>query len=1071
MRFNPDQQAAIETPGSVAITAAAGTGKTAVLAARYLHHITAHGLHPLEIVAITFTEKAASELRSRIREAVSRANSIPDYDGMVAELEAAPISTIHSLAAHICREHPDAAGVSPDFAVMDELVGSLWIKEHLSAVVSNLPQQIFNQLPYSIIGEILRIMLNDPHTTSKALNANPAGFQKIIAERRNQAWERILSDADWQQAKVCVLSCCGDKKDKFEIQRQVAANALMELTPEHINQSAVDNLTGINFSGGKNNLWRDNTLDEVKNAVKTLKRILEENLPDLFIADQDDEEAFAVILPALQQLYEEGSKALEEAKKENRLLTFSDLETHCLQALQNPDIQEYYQIRWKAIMVDEFQDINPIQHEILDYLTQKAVFSVVGDVKQSIYAFRRADVSIFGQVREKIEARGGKAVSLSQSYRMHSALAESLNSIFSVTLDHIHQDLQSDRVYSQPGPYVNAVYIDKQDSNVGINMLRIAEATHVSKTISSLLETQLPVYDKRIERERPIEPRDIAILSHVGAALNNHYEALRSLGVKATFAGGGGNLLSTREAKDVWAMLGFLADPGNAVALVAVLRSPFFAVSDRTLSHLAESIKTSLDWWKTLKDSTEAGLTRPVAVLSDLLGKRKVESASRLLQEADRQTGYSAVIANLPDGERRLADWKGYLSFIRKLEERTRDIFGTIREVERIIKEELPIERPVMTAGNAVTLSTIHGSKGLEWSVVFVIDLARGDTNLQDVVMIDDEYGLAIKVSDAQGKKKKPLLYKYLSQRQKEKQDAEARRVLYVALTRARDLLYLSATNDDKGKLRRIIEGLANAGVVFQPIPYSAEDTLFSAPPSLNPPEVHNNGLVLSLGTSIHNMPATGLSLYSSCPKRFYYEVVENHPGLPEGEGMALRIGSLVHIALENDIDNPESLRKLDTGLDVTQYEEAWAMIQSFQQSAVYAPFRQDRVKREFSIQYRIGDLSINGIVDLVGDNWVLDFKTDKQKEPSHHKYQLWIYARALKKDSAVIAYLRHNDIHIFNMSDLTIIDGEVETMLSRMKTGDFTANPDQKKCSYCWYKDICSEGINILGLEDDIDE
>ena len=150
MSLTSQQQAAAYAPHSIAVTAGAGTGKTYMLVERYLYYLRERQISPLEMVAVTFTEKAASELRSRIRSTVSQ--EFPEAVEMLAELEAAQISTIHALAARICRQYPEAAGVPPDFAMLDDLERDLWLSDALKDALEKLPQHFYETVPYSDCG-------------------------------------------------------------------------------------------------------------------------------------------------------------------------------------------------------------------------------------------------------------------------------------------------------------------------------------------------------------------------------------------------------------------------------------------------------------------------------------------------------------------------------------------------------------------------------------------------------------------------------------------------------------------------------------------------------------------------------------------------------------------------------------------------------------------------------------------------------------------------------------------------------------------------------------------------------
>ena len=155
-----EQQAAAYAPCSVVVTAGAGTGKTHMLAQRYLYYLRERNLSPLEIVAVTFTEKAATELRSRIRTLVSQ--ELPERLDLIAELEAAQISTIHAVSARVCQEHFQVINLPADFQVLDDLEGQVWLEDGLREAITQLSPEVFNAIPYSLLQEVLNQLLDDP---------------------------------------------------------------------------------------------------------------------------------------------------------------------------------------------------------------------------------------------------------------------------------------------------------------------------------------------------------------------------------------------------------------------------------------------------------------------------------------------------------------------------------------------------------------------------------------------------------------------------------------------------------------------------------------------------------------------------------------------------------------------------------------------------------------------------------------------------------------------------------------------------------------------------------------------
>jgi ATP-dependent helicase/nuclease subunit A len=1089
MTLTPEQEKAAYSSGSVGVIAGAGTGKTYMLAERYFYHLTVDGFSPLEIVACTFTDKAAAELRSRIRATVSQ--RLPDRFDLLAELEAAQISTLHSLATRICQEHPEAAGVPADFTVLDELEGKIWLSQQLILALAELPAEIYQQISYTQLVEILPQLLADPIAAERAFERviNP---DSLIAQMQQSALSELLGNPQWQLATETLHQFAGLEGDRIESARKTAiqaVNILQENSKENCHpQAALEDLNNINLRGGSNKKWPDGGFTEIKEAIATLKKLADKEIKrgriNLKIGESDHK--LTAILPSLKQAFMQVREFLTAAKRKARLLDFADLEVYALKALSHPEVQEYYGQRWQAFLVDEFQDTNPVQGDFLELLTSQATLTIVGDAKQSIYGFRRADVAVFQSWCDRIQhdsenhsgkkGKGGEIVELSTSFRTHEILIHQINQIFAPLLGNLHQKLTAFRteapdIKADVNTYLEAYTVAAGDVN-DINRCRQAEGRHIARMLKQMLEQKMPVYDKKTGSLRPVKPGDMAILSRTWDPLELYGETLASEGIPVVLSGGG-NLLDTREAKDAWALLRFLADPTDDIALVAVLRSPFFAISDRTLftiiNHQKSGEVTKISWWGKIQMDQKAGFLdkpgfSPVKILKQLLGDRTVEPPTRLLQIADRLTGYTAVINNLPGAPRREADWRGFMELVRQLEAGNNDVFNVVRRLRQIAAADVKITRLPLEAKNAVALMTIHAAKGLEGPVVVVPDLTRSKPNNSPSVYFDPAWGVAVPLSNDQGVKQKPVLYVWLENLQKQREDAEALRLLYVAFTRSRDRLILTAASDKGSLLDLLRPGLNAAKISVEKIPLTAED-LFAPEPPLPPlPEGDRPELIGFVGSGLFELPVTALSEYIRCPRRFKFRYIDGHPGTGEGMAIAQKIGILVHKALENNIRNPETLSRFDSSLSPEQIQEVLSLVQAWDEYPDYAPYRQENTTKETKISLKIDSITFNGVIDLLGDDFVLDYKTDQIIEPHHHRCQLWVYAAAMERPQAYIAYLRKPSLYTYPRDYFQAVGEEVEKIVQRILQGDYRAHAWPSNCHNCSYAEICDDAYQEIG-------
>jgi ATP-dependent helicase/nuclease subunit A len=1060
-----DQQAqAAYAAGSVAVTAGAGTGKTHMLAERYLYFLR-QGISPLQIVAVTFTEKAAAELRSRIRQTITQ--QLSDRPDLLAELEAAQISTFHALAARICREHPDTANVPPNFAIQDGIDSPIWFAETFIDALEHLPRHLYDTVPFSIMQDVLQALLTDSLTAQKALERDRSDWLPELETLRQNALNNLLSNQNLQDGQD-ILNTYSAPDDKLNEHRLNALEAIALLEQGHDLATAINMLSNLKINVGSQKKWGGkDILAEVKGAISALRDLVKGTIESKLIALEPNEydDATEAILPTIREAFFGVWKFLQTAKYQQRLLDFNDLEIHALQALANPSVQDYYAQRWQVYLIDEFQDTNPTQGQLLETLTANATITIVGDVKQSIYGFRRADVQVFQDWQMQIHPNDSP-VELSLSFRTHRSLLTQINQVFAPVLMDLHQPLKAHRNEQlEPLPEIQlyTVIVEEDDKNdktidTSLEACRRVEAQKIADLVYDMLHAPIQVHDKPSGDLRPIRPADIAILSRTREPLELYGNAIAARGIPI-LKFGGGNLLDTREAKDAWAMLRFLSDPVDSLALATVLRSPFFAISDRILYLFAQSLPEKISWWKHLKTAEDSVLSHAYNTLNRLLNVRRTEAPTRLLQWCDRLTGYTAVIANLPGGDRRIADWTGFIELVRSLEAGSFDVLAVVRKLKRIHAADVTVDRPALVSGDAVSLMTIHASKGLEWPVVIVPDLSRSLSNDTSSVRFDSELGIAIKLEDEDGDKQTSALYTLLEQRKKISDREEDKRVLYVALTRARDRLILTAAAPNGGSLDILAPGLDR---LIEPIPVVFQPDLAKPVPFVDSPlpPRPTHALIYAAGSGISELPVTALSDYAMCPKRFEFHYVQGHPGYRESDRLgtqAMAIGTLAHKALELNIRECDTLKKYAIALSDEQVQEALDCAEKFYQASEFAPYREGPLHRELPVSLTLNGITFSGYVDLVGQDFVLDFKTDHDVYPQQHQFQLWVYSKAASKLNAHLAYLRHGRLYSFGSAALMALESQALSLVSQLAAGHFAPTPSDAACKICPYTAICT--------------
>ena len=228
--------------------------------------------------------------------------------------------------------------------------------------------------------------------------------------------------------------------------------------------------------------------------------------------------------------------------------------------------------------------------------------------------------------------------------------------------------------------------------------------------------------------------------------------------------------------------------------------------------------------------------------------------------------------------------------------------------------------------------------------------------------------------------------------------------------------------------------------------------------------------LLGTIGLDITELPVTALSDYALCPSRFRYRYVEGHLGYQGSDNAtsvatdAMAMGTLTHTALELGVSNVETLAKHAPYLSAQDVQTAFNLAQSFQTDSVYQPYRTGDINWEQSVSLTVDGLTLSGKIDLVGDDFVLDFKTDQSIHPEHHQFQLWAYSKAAGKSAAHLAYLRHGHLHSFEADDLANIEAQAKAMIKRLMKGDFEATASEQSCRICPFSECCNDYIEPSG-------
>lgn len=1063
MTLTPEQSVISEYLGSIAIDAGAGSGKTYVLVRRMLG-LLSRELRAEELVAVTFTEAAAAELRARLQALLdeeARRHAQPQVVAAARALPLAQISTIHALCARIIREHPVESGVGLRFEVLDEAGATAWLERTLPGVLGEIEVSAFGALPAGLARDALNRMLRDPQRAADALRVALDACERELPDvEARLARQDAEVETEWQ-ACLATLSrhACPVADDGLEVARRAALQAAAAQGSWATRKAAMYSaLQDVRSNAGNAKFW-GGAKERVLAAVNCLRALSAPTRP--LEAERWQLRAVQV----LEGLYRRVEARLDALKAEHEVLTFADLERFAAAALTSPSVRAYYAERWKAVFIDEFQDTSPLQWQILSALGGGGVnVTIVGDEKQSIYAFRGADVRLFRTAREQVTGAGGINRSLNRSFRTHQALVEVMNAFFesymlgpggagstAATFTPLTAHRQTAPSSSSP------CELHQITGQASQGDLRAAEAALIAHRVQSLMaEGRLVTWRGQT---RPLEYRDIALLLRTRTHLSSYESALFHAGIPYSVQGGRG-LLGRPEVRDLVQLLQFLARPGDDLALAALLRSLLLGWSDERLVQAAQNREAGQSLWEALQALGEAP-----GLLTQLMRARAGCSASTLLTRALEASEHAVVMASVPDGARRLANVDAFLSLLHSWAARGHaSVQAAAQRVQEALRLDLPIPEATLASDDAVQIMTIHGSKGLEFPVVIVADLLAEGRAESAPVLFDAEQGLALRMSDLP-REQQTVRYQQLQAVQDERDLAEHERILYVAMTRAADTLVLTMTSkpSKEASARALLRHFPDAGVVrftYAPaeIPRPQRQAIMRGRPiSLATP---TSGLALP-----ETLPVTSIGVYLSCPQAFAFRYISGRPPFTslwepetqqrEGGVSGAIIGAAVHQAIELGL-SPAQIRTHFQHLSEAERQEV-ADLTAVLAGPAFSELAGRVPRREVQVSHALGGLMFEGVIDAHYGDWIVDFKTDRRLEPAEHAPQLAVYLDATGASRASLAYLRHNQLRELTPAELQLARLETRRMVDGVQRHAFDPTPSTAGCRWCMYRQVCA--------------
>jgi ATP-dependent helicase/nuclease subunit A len=1041
--WTAEQAAAIERrQGDLLLDAGAGSGKTSVLVERFVRHVLEDEIPVGEILAITFTDKAAAELRERIR---ARLRELGAREQARAT-EGAFISTIHGFCARVLRRSALGAGLDPGFIVLDRDRSEPLASAAFDAALQELAPESVIELLAAYGAAPLRYAILSAHDRLRSAGQLAPRLPAVRSTSVDAAAQALAAACDVLSVELGGISDPGvrvlEALDRLGLCRNLLSQP--DLWPAELDR--------VKLRGNGNALSTDACV-AYREALAAYRAAC----------------AARVAIPireAMDALLQTFSARYALTKREVSGVDFEDLELLTLELLRaRPELREHYSQRFARIMVDEQQDTNRIQLELIEAIARDNLFTV-GDAQQSIYRFRHADVELF-EARGRRLAASQRRLTLQTNFRSRPEILEPLDAAFATAMGERFTPLVPGRGAHGEDlePCVELLLVDKGAEWELEGMAapwRLGEARALADRVAELVSAGTP-------------PNEVVVLTRATTDMRAYERALERRGLP-TYVIGGRGYWSHPQVLDLIAYLRVLANPRDEEALFGVLACPMVSASFDALVVLAGAARSrDTDPWSILRDPGDdleplpAGDRQALSAFTEWFADERAGASWRgledLIERALARTGYDLAMLAMPGGRRRLANIRKLMRLGREYEqEHGPDLSGFLavaagRAAGGAVdarESEAPVEGEGL---NAVRLMTIHRAKGLEWPTVCVADLGRSPRPAHQVLRLsgDGRMGLRVHRAGAPGRVS-ALDYDAIGVEDRAAEEAEEKRLFYVAMTRARERLVLSGATRFDGwtgvanqtgggpvawiapafvpELGRLISeggGLVSPGQgrvrlrIATPEDASVPDRSMSPPPAgsegrgaplpaLLPaapqpiPEAPNPPPVSSLSYS-------SLGEYARCGYRFYAERVLGLPGVESAEaagGVSQPAGQpsgdegdpgrrrgtdrglLIHALLERlnfrrpVVPSPDAVRAAAQAIGVSAPREAEATelsaaVERFAGGALCARLaRATDSRREEGFAFPLdGGVLVTGVIDVLarepgGQTLIVDYKSDR---------------------------------------------------------------------------------------------
>ncbi len=822
-KFTKEQAAAVkDLDNDIVLGAGAGSGKTRVLVSRFIELLKEKRAEVEEIMALTFTKKAAAEMQERIRqEIIDREEAADNFKQkkywyrQKLNLNSAIISTFHSFAANILRQYPVISEVDPEFQVLEENEAAELLEETIDEVIeeglNEEKEEVIKLVRtynlYFLPDKLTSIYLEMRKDSLNVEEMIKLTFDSLAADKKERESQKdtLINQIEGLIKVFKTEGATGKTIEKM--QDLIAEWPTLKRKIREVNDVEDDYFSDII---GIKDIIKGRLSSNLNGRAKEIKELLKsKEFKSFFIIDKAEE-----IIRPLTEVIQSIEERYTAKKENNSYLDFFDLQDRLIKVLRNSStLRDNLNEQFKYIMVDEFQDNNPVQEDIIELLGRNEEINIflVGDPKQSIYRFRGADVRVFNRQKEVIKDRQGEVYKLSKNFRSRPSILRFVNFLFEQILENDaeidYQPLTSFREEEAEDIELNLIAQNEFEEKLNSEELRELEAEYLAEKVAHIIDNE----DYLIQEDgnkRKVKPEDISYLFQALSDIELYENALLKKNISVNVVNGRG-FYEQQVVIDIINLIKVIENNYRDFALTGLLRSPFCGLNDNEIYKVNKNKDGYL--WDYLKESNFAeikaakrnDLNKFINKINQARALKDVKNPYNLIKQLIEDCNYKEALKADKNYKQQWANLDKVLLQIKDLYQQRNCSLREVLEFYQKNRENETREgqAELKSKEGSVQLMSVHQAKGLEFPVVILPDIQRGLIHHNSIpdILIDQKEGLGIKISTNEYNLGTPL-YNRLKDMEKELELYEKIRLLYVAMTRAEDKLILSGYTKNNRK-------------------------------------------------------------------------------------------------------------------------------------------------------------------------------------------------------------------------------------------------------------------------------